>query len=175
MSGQGFIGTFKAASKELRVHSHERGRYTVEIEGVRHEVDAHRFGGGNWSLLIDGDSYDIELEVSEANEADGKYNALVRGRIVPLTVQDERRVRIKSTSKKFQVEGPQTVVSPMPGKIVKLLVAVNDSVQDGQPLALIEAMKMENEIRSPKAGRVSAIMICEGQAVDSGSKIMSVE
>jgi biotin carboxyl carrier protein len=170
-----FIGTHKEEEKRLKVHSLGEGRYEVDVEGVVHQVDARRFGGGNWSLIIDGQSYDVELEVAGPNESEGAYNSLVRGRVVRLRMRDERRVRMAMTTKKFALTGPQTLTSPMPGKVVKILVAVGREVEEGQPLVIVEAMKMENELRSPKTGRVSAVMVAEGQGVEAGTKLVAVE
>lgn len=175
MTGQLFIATHEGNERQVRVTRASEGSYLVEVDGVRHEVDACRFGGGNWSLIINGQSYDVELEVAGSNESDGAYNALVRGRLVGLRVRDERRVRMALKTKRFAVEGAQNVISPMPGKVVKVLVALGQEVTDGQPLVIVEAMKMENELRAPKAGRVSAVMVKEGQAVEAGSKLLAVD
>jgi biotin carboxyl carrier protein len=175
MSGQLFIGTHAGADRDIKVTDLGQGRYEVEIDGETHAVDARRFAGGNWSVIIDGQSYDVELEVAGKNESDGNYNSLVRGRVIQLCVRDERRVRMATSSKKFAFEGLQTVTSPMPGRVVKILVEVGREVTEGQPLIIVEAMKMENELRSPKTGRVSAIMVKEGQGVEGGSKLLTVE
>jgi acetyl/propionyl-CoA carboxylase alpha subunit len=127
---QQFIGTHNGKDKNVRVLSQGSGTYQIEIDGVVHQVDARRFGGGNWSLIIDGQSYDVELEVAGPNESEGAYNSLVRGRVVPLRMRDERRVRMSMTTKKFALEGPQTLTSPMPGKVVKILVEVGREVQE---------------------------------------------
>ena len=63
----------------------------------------------------------------------------------------------------------------MPGKVVKVLVAAGDTVQQGQGLIVVEAMKMENELKSPKDGVVSELAVTEGQAVESGAKLLVVE
>ena len=173
--GENFIGTHNGQDKNLRVTSRGDGAYEIEIDGAVHQVDARRFGGGNWSLIIDGQSYDVELEVAGENESEGAYNSLVRGRVVRLRMRDERHVRMAMTTKKFAVEGPQTLTSPMPGKVVKILAQVGQDVQEAQPLVIVEAMKMENELRSPKSGRVSAIMVKEGQGVEAGTKLLAVE
>src|SRR5207237_6573920 len=67
---------------------------------------------------------------SDLNESEGAYNSLVRGRVVRLRMRDERRVRMSTTSSKFALEGPQTLTSPMPGKVVKVLVEVGREVEE---------------------------------------------
>jgi len=172
---QKFIAKFGDTEEEIKVALGPDGRYQVEIDGVVHHVDAHRFAGGTWSLVIDNQSYDVELEVGGKHETEGHYNTLVRGAIVRLQVVDERRARMGVVSKKFKVEGPQTINSPMPGKVVKILVAVGQTVEENQPLILVEAMKMENELRAPKAGNVSRIFVTAGQAVDAQAALLTVE
>src|SRR5438552_206593 len=87
MPGQRFIGTFGERRQEIELEPLGNGRYAATMGGVRHEVDARPFSGGSQSLLIDGQSYDVELEVAGPSQAEGAYNALVRGRLVQLTVQ----------------------------------------------------------------------------------------
>ena len=69
-------------------------------------------------------------------------------------------------------DGPQEVSAPMPGKVVKLLVAEGDEVEDGQGLLVIEAMKMQNELKSPRAGRVERIYAAEGAGVETGTPLV---
>lgn len=170
-----FIGTFGSQTQEIDVDPLGDGRYEVEMQGVRHSIDARRAAGGNWSLLIDGQSYDIELEVATPSETEGRYNCLVRGRVVQLTVQDERRIRMAAGARKLKVEGPQLITSPMPGKVVKVLVAPGDAVTEGQALVIIEAMKMENEIRAPTGGKVAKVFTGAGQTVEANAKLISIE
>ncbi|MCK6545681.1 acetyl-CoA carboxylase biotin carboxyl carrier protein subunit [Myxococcota bacterium] len=170
-----FIGTHKGVEKTIELEAKGNGLYTVQIDGVAHEVDARRFGGGNWSVIIDHQSYDVELEISGQNESEGHYASLVRGQLVKLRVQDERRVRMQLSSKKATLDGPQTLSSPMPGKVVKILAGVGAEVTEGHPIVIIEAMKMENELRAPKSGKVSAVMVKEGQTVDNHAKLVTIE
>ncbi|MDR3675511.1 MAG: acetyl-CoA carboxylase biotin carboxyl carrier protein subunit, partial [Acidobacteriota bacterium] len=72
----------------------------------------------------------------------------------------------------IEAEGPQEIVAPMPGKIVKILVGEGEEVERGQGLLVIEAMKMQNELRAPRAGRVDRICIAEGQGVDTGARLV---
>jgi biotin carboxyl carrier protein len=176
MTRQRFVGTFGDKKRDIELESLGDGRYAIALDGKEHVVDARRFAGGNWSVLIDGQSYDVELEVAGESESDGAYNALIRGRVIsPLVVRDERHVRMGATSRKLKVEGPQIVASPMPGKVVKILVEVGQAVSDGQPLIIVEAMKMENELRAPTHGKVARIMVSAGQAVEAHAKLIALE
>ena len=71
--------------------------------------------------------------------------------------------------------GPQQVTAPMPGKVVRLLVSAGDEVQLRQGLVVVEAMKMENELRAAKAGRVREVFVREGQSVEAGTPLVVVE
>jgi biotin carboxyl carrier protein len=174
MSEQKFIATHGEQTRELKVTALGDGRYAVTIDGVSRQVDARRFAGGTWSLLIDQESFDVELEVAGPTESAGQYNSLVRGQVVRLTVRDERHARM-GAQQKLEVRGPQVLVSPMPGKVVKLLATVGQEVVEGQALVIVEAMKMENELRAPKSGRVGQVFVSEGQNVEHRAKLVSVE
>ncbi len=75
----------------------------------------------------------------------------------------------------MEVEGRQQIIAPMPGKVIHLLVKAGDAVQAGQGIAVIEAMKMQNEIRSPKSGKVERVTAKEGQNVSAGEVLAWVE
>jgi biotin carboxyl carrier protein len=74
-----------------------------------------------------------------------------------------------------QAAGTQQVLAPMPGKVVKILVKPGDEVKARQGLVVVEAMKMENELRSPKDGRVSDVLVAEGASVEAGRLLVVVE
>jgi biotin carboxyl carrier protein len=175
LKGQLFVASAGEDRRDMVLEARGEGRYAVTMDGKRHEVDARRFEGGTWNLIIDGQSYDVELEVASPHESDGQYNVLVRGSVIRLRVQDERHIRMGLGSGRLEVDGPQIVTSPMPGKIVKVLVAQDEQVGPGQALVLIEAMKMENEIRAPSAGKVSRVFVEAGQAVEAHAKLVSLE
>ena len=137
------------------------GRYRVVVDGHAHEVDAARVGTFGLSLLLDGDSgVSREVEVAPAG---GPGEVLVRidGRIVAATINGRRTARASADSGPL-ARGVQAVVAPMPGRVVRVLVAVGDTVTARQPVVVVEAMKMENELRSPKAGRVRDVAVAAG-------------
>ena len=75
----------------------------------------------------------------------------------------------------LEAEGRQKIVAPMPGKVIRLLVEAGDSVEAGQGLVVVEAMKMQNEIKSPKSGKVERLLAKEGQSVNAGDILAWVE
>jgi biotin carboxyl carrier protein len=133
-------------------------------------VDAVHLAGHAMSLLVDGRSVRCEVEPGK----DGQVAVLVGDEIHSLEILDERRLRLRRASGKFTFEGPQRVDAPMPGKVVRVLVKQGDEVQEGQGLLVVEAMKMENELKSPKAGVVVELHAQEGQPVEAGAKLAVV-
>lgn len=145
-------------------------RFAVTFNGKRHEIDALTLDHGAVSMIVDGESYGMEFE-----EVGDEVHVLARGQIVRIDVADERRLRMRAASAAFSVEGKQIITAPMPGKLVKVLVKVGDEVKEGQGLVVVEAMKMENELKSPKAGKVTELFAQEGSAVENNAKLIAVE
>ncbi|GEJ59542.1 biotin/lipoyl-containing protein [Anaeromyxobacter diazotrophicus] len=146
------------------------GLYRVRLGGQSYRVDAFRHDYGTVSLLVDGASYSAQLDQGAT-----AVKVWIRGDAYPLEILDERRLRMRRAAGKFTVEGRQTLASPMPGKVVKVLARAGDEVREGQGLVVIEAMKMENELRSPKAGKLVELAAVEGQAVESGATLAVIE
>jgi len=174
MNKQTFVASHEKVNSEIVVKKTKNGAYLVTLDGVEHVVDAHQYEGGTWSLIIDNSSYDVELELGSDSETDGEYTALVRGSVVELTVQDERRKRLSLQEGTASQDGPQTITSPMPGKVVKILVEEGQEVEENSPVIVIEAMKMENELRAIKSGIISKIMVSEAEAVEGNAKLLII-
>ena len=134
------------------------------------ELDAAWLHGRAVSLLASGRSYDCDL----APGADGKLTVRVGQRLIALELLDERKLRLRSATGKFSLDGPQRIDAPMPGKVVRVLVKLGEVVTEGQGLLVVEAMKMENELKSPKAGTVVELSAVEGAAVENGAKLAVV-
>jgi biotin carboxyl carrier protein len=121
--------------------------------------------GGHVRLIdVDGAASKLTLEVSHP---DGEPRTL------HAEVADARAVR-PAASARGEAAGPVTLRAPIPGKVVKALVKVGDQVSAGQALLVIEAMKMENEVRAPRAARVTALAVTEGAAVETGQDLLSL-
>ena len=156
--------------KPLDLEPLGQGRYAITVDGVRHEVDAAHPEPGVLSLLVDGESYAIDLE-----DVGEQVNVRVRDEVFRVDVVDERKLRMREATHAPSLEGRQPLRAPMPGKVVKILVAVGDAVAEGQGMVVVEAMKMENELKSPKAGKVVELSVKEGQAVEAGAPLAAVE
>lgn len=133
------------------------------LDGQPVVADAVAIAPNLVSLLLDGHSY----EVSIAPLSDGSLKLLVGSQEFTAEVADPRAWRARGHGT-FQVEGRQQVAAAMPGKVVRILVQAGEKVEAGQGLLVVEAMKMQNEIRSPKSGVVERLLVKEGQSVNAG-------
>jgi biotin carboxyl carrier protein len=162
-------GPAAAEDRVIEVTAREGG-YRVVIDGRAMDVDAVHLKGGGLSLVAGARSARCDIQPGK----DGNLDILIGDTIHELELLDERKLRMRKAGGKFSAEGPQRVDAPMPGKVVRVLVKVGDEVTEGQGLVVVEAMKMENELKSPKAGKVSELVAVEGAAVESGAKLVVV-
>lgn len=136
------------------------------------ELEWAEVAPGVYSILLGGRSYEAQVAASSPALARGEGHQIVTvgTRHYEIEVLDPRRRR--GTGAPGAADGPQEVVAPMPGKIVKILVAEHQEVRAGGGLLVIEAMKMQNELRAPRAGRVEAIYVEEGKGVETGARLV---
>jgi biotin carboxyl carrier protein len=153
----------------IEVTPRENG-YRVVIGGRELDLDAVHLQGFALSLIAGKRSYRCDIDPGK----NGQIGVLVGETVYPLEILDERRLRMRRAGGKFTLEGPQRIDAPMPGKVTRVLVKVGDQVEEGQGLVVVEAMKMENELKSPKAGKVTELHAVEGAAVESGAKLAIV-
>ena len=127
---------------------------------------------GTYSILLGGRSYEAQVTSppAEATARDICRVVTVGTRHYRVEVRDPRRRRTAGSA--VPANSPQEIVAPMPGKIVKLLVTENQEVGQGAGLLVIEAMKMQNELRAPRAGRVEKIYVVPGKGVETGSRLV---
>ncbi len=157
----------RTAGKTARIEVREiQGQYRVTIGDKVIDLDLVRTGPTDLSVLVAGASYDLSLEKTVEG-----YGVVVRG--------DRFDVDIKDAVKggalgKIAHTGPLKLNAPMPGKIVKVLVAPGDTVEAGRGVLVMEAMKMENELKAPRAGTVQEIRVKEGQAVEMGALLLVI-
>jgi biotin carboxyl carrier protein len=163
-----------ARSRTVSVERTGPGRYRVTVDGEARGVDAVRAGRYGLSLLVDGESQvSREIQVVPSNVR-GELLVVLEGRTVAATV-DARRTGRGGPEGGSQAHGEQAIVAPMPGRVVRVLVSVGDDVTLRQPVIVVEAMKMENELRSPKAGRVREVAVAPGASVDAGRVLVVIE
>ena len=138
-------------------------RFLLRLDGRELAADAVEVATGTYSILLDGQSFEVRVQP----EPGGWLHVQTYGEDFPVVVYDPRVWRGKRGGI-LEAEGRQQVTAPMPGKVVRVLVAAGDKVEAGQGLLVVEAMKMQNEIRAPKSGTVERILVSEGQAVHAG-------
>ena len=149
------------------------GGLIVVVDGQRHAADVTPVNGA-FSLILDHKSYDIA--VHEDPPASGNLSVHVNGRVVGAAVGMSRGAWARRGHDGAAAgHGPHTVTAPMPGKIVKVLVARGDAVAARQGVVVVEAMKMENELRSPRAGTVADVRTSEGASVEAGAVLVVIE
>ena len=166
-----YVALIEGEERQVEVTEISPGFYRVEIDGRSFEVDAAILSESHSSILMDGSCYDVQFDGSGAQR-----QVLVDGRVHGVEVLDLRTVRLrKAQASAASHDGPAEVSSPMPGKIVDILVKEGDAVKAGQGLIIVEAMKMENELKSPKDGVVASIKAAPGAAVDGGAVLCTVE
>lgn len=155
------------------------GGYDVTVDGARRTVDAVRVGGGAWSMLIGpaeaGHRAARSYEVAVAEPVPGELSVYVRGRLVPVRVGGPSRLRRRGPAGADARSGPQRVAAPMPGRVVRVLVKAGDAVQARQGLVVVEAMKMENELRASRAGTVTEVRVAEGASVEANAVLVVIE
>lgn len=147
-------------------------QYSVVADGDTITVNEHPFtveNSGDGTVLVDGIAYEVTL-AGETVTVDGQThswgaNGLRAG------AQSSARVR-PATRQEQAARGGNGVVAILPGKIVRVLVEIGQPVVEGDPVCVLEAMKMENELQAPKAGTVSAIHVQAGDEVDKGQVLV---
>jgi biotin carboxyl carrier protein len=163
--------------------------YEVMVDGKPHRLELERAAGG-WecrldgqpvqldgvitcpdvlSLLVDGHSYEIKREQTATD-----LHLWVGSTRFVVELRDPRSLRSRQKAAGDE-KGPRKIVAPMPGRVVRVLVAENSEVEAGQGIVVVEAMKMQNEIKTPKKGVVKKISTIPGAAVKSGDVLAIVE
>ncbi|MGH9710925.1 MAG: biotin/lipoyl-containing protein, partial [Candidatus Acidiferrales bacterium] len=132
------------------------------IDGRDVAADVEVVQPGVYSILIGGEAFEARIESGA-----GEQRVRIDGREFPIEIADPRQWR-RNRNQIATAEGYQQVVASMPGKVVRVMVRAGDAVEAGQGLLVVEAMKMQNEIKSPKAGKIERIAAREGQTVNTG-------
>jgi biotin carboxyl carrier protein len=152
--------------REIRLdwrQDRETCRFRIESEEEK-TVDIREVEPGVYSLLIDGRSYEAYAEETSVS---------IGGRRFPAQVLDPRRWNREQNHR--PPEGRQNITATMPGKVVRVLVAIGDQVEAGQGIVVVEAMKMQNEMKAAKAGRVVTLPASPGATVNAGEILAVIE
>jgi acetyl/propionyl-CoA carboxylase alpha subunit len=151
---------------EIRMRN---GSRSFAINGREREADAVAIAPTLYSILLDGQSFEVHVRESIG----GGIVVTIGGREFRLGIEDPRQWQ-RRRGGAVEAEGRQQVFASMPGKVVRLLSRPGQQVQAGQGLLVLEAMKMQNEVRSPKSGLLERLLVVEGQAVNAGEVLAIV-
>ena len=153
------------------------GKYEVSVGDASLALDVRRVGPGQYHVLDGTEGHDVVVVPA----ADGRGGqVLCDGLAAPVSLLDEQQAAraALAVSARAGVRGPDGAVAiraPMPGKVVKRLVEAGQTISAGQGVIIIEAMKMENELRSPVDGSVKELRVGEGDNVEAGEPLVLVE
>jgi pyruvate carboxylase subunit B len=174
-------------SRTHRVELQRQGpRWVATLDGRAIAVDAAPLGDG-WSLLIDEAgptgpaSRTIQercrraLDVTLDRRKPGEWVVYVSGEVIHVRLADPRAWRRDRRRRSGSAGGSRTVTSAMAGRVVKVLVEPGDRVTERQPLVVVEAMKMENELRAPGDAVVREVNVAEGASVEAGAILLVLE
>lgn len=160
----------KGETTHVGLRELEEGIYEITLGDDVIHVDAARSSRTVYSIIEDGKQFEAMVDEKGAHG----FDVTVAGRLFHFEALDER-TKLLSGAAASVASGPQNVEAEMPGKVVKIDVAVGAEVAEGDGVLVIEAMKMENEIKSPIAGRVTQIGVSEGDTVEAGTPLFTVE
>ena len=149
----------------------EGTRVFAEVGGRRYELEARGLGAGEYLLLHGGRVYECRVGAAQSR---GSLNVSVGGSDYAVVVTDPKHLR-GAAGVAGADSGRAQVTAPMPGKVVRVLVEQGRQVAAGEPLVVVEAMKMQNELKSPKAGTVSELRAEAGATVNAGEVLVVVE
>ena len=149
-----------------------RHHLLVDVDGQQHKVDVRRLGTGRLSIIrLNGMPTSHEVAVVTTGRR-AQFDVQLREGVFQAVVDSRRAVR---QVREEDVSGRRDVVAPMSGRIVRVMVADGDEVVEQQDLVGVEAMKMENVLKAPKAGRIKKVPIREGMTVEVGQTLVSFE
>ena len=143
----------------------------VSVDGKVYEVDFESVSGQPvYSLILDGKSHEAYVAPGDNN-----WEVLLRGRLYPATVEDEREKRLRSAAGGGVAEtGEFHLRAPMPGLVVTILVEEGQPIKKGQVLLILESMKMQNELKSPRDGTLGRVRVKPGETVEQKQTLLSV-
>jgi biotin carboxyl carrier protein len=162
--------------RTVEVQRLDRG-HRVLVDGREHLVDAVRVQANTWSLIVRDPATQSVRSVEAvvvAQNGNGRVDVFIEGHQIAVGQRTGLGRRSRGVAGAHGA-GPQRLTAPMPGKVVRVLVRPGDDVQPRQGLVVVEAMKMENELRAARAGRVKEIFVTEGQSVEAGTALVVVE
>jgi acetyl/propionyl-CoA carboxylase alpha subunit len=154
---------------KIRSIDYKPGESTVTLDGEAIEAHAQVLRPGVLSLIIDGRAWRVVLE-----EGIDEPAVRLSGERIPYRIDDPRSLQSRR-ARSGGTDGPINVKASMPGRVVRILAQQGETVDAHQGVVVIEAMKMQNELKSPKAGRVSELRVAAGDTVSAGDVLAVIE
>ncbi len=165
-----FSATVDDRNFELELTNRDQARI-ARVGKKRYGVDVEQLGPHHLLVRLDGRVFDV-LVAGNGRERE----LLINGKPCRVRVEDARLQQLRRLSgQEAESDGPVNITAPMPGLVLKLLVKEGETVERRSGLAIIEAMKMENEIRAERSGTVRKIFVQEGQAVEKGQPLLEID
>jgi biotin carboxyl carrier protein len=156
-------------SHQVEIERADRG-YTATVDGEAFELDVAMTARDVLSIIHNGISFEAKREYSLL----GETHIIIGSERFLAEVRDPRSLRSRRAAAGAEA-GPSKIIAPMPGKVVRVIVAEGDEVEAGQGLVVVEAMKMQNEIKATKKGKVTKVAVTEASAVNAGDLLVIVE
>jgi biotin carboxyl carrier protein len=164
-----YVANLEGVDRELEIEETGANSLRLQFDGKAFDLDVQRIGASSVSILIGERSFDFDV---------GRQNddliVASRGIATRVTLSDSSR-RTRVAADRAHAGGKVELKAMMPGRVINLLVNVGDEVAAQQGIVIVEAMKMENELKSPKAGKVIEIKVVAGQTVEKGALLVVIE
>jgi biotin carboxyl carrier protein len=160
--------------RAIEVDGTSPGQYRVTVDGEPFEVEARLLRPGVLSLFVAGRAFRVVREDDAAANNGSEVAVLLAGRRYPYRVEDSRSLKARRAHSGGH-DGPKTIKASMPGRVVRVLAGQGEQVEIHQGIVVIEAMKMQNELKSPKAGMVVEVRVAPGDTVSAGDVLAVIE
>jgi biotin carboxyl carrier protein len=148
----------------------------ADVDGRHYELALRQRGSGEYLLFNVNEVHNVRVEQrgSSSLGSSASFEVILRGRAYEIQIEDPKRLRSGQSAGAHHT-GAAEIVSPMPGKIVRVLVSAGATVEAGAGVIVVEAMKMQNEMKAPKAGVIASINAIEGATVNAGDVLAVIE
>ena len=143
----------------------------AKVDGRNYDLELRSLGDGSYLVLNRGHVYDSRVRATSKRET---FEISIRDRNYTVSISDPKRLR-GSNDSDHHSHGSAEILAPMPGKVVKVQVEVGTQIEKGKGVVVVEAMKMQNEMKSPREGTVKAIYVKAGDTVNAGDVLVIVE
>jgi biotin carboxyl carrier protein len=164
-----YFATIDGVGHEFEIEELAGGIHRLRLGGEDFQLDVRRVGPASFSILANNLSFDFHVA------QDGDETVIAgRGGVTRLTIVDPRRAKLGASGGR-EITGHAEIKAMMPGRVVSVLVKQGDHIAAGQGLLVVEAMKMENEIKAPKGGVVAAVRVTAGVTVEKNDLLVIIE